>query len=191
MPADIGLPHGAALAELGNVLEQLDLATVDAALALIAGSRQIALYGVGREGLQISGFAMRLYHLGLAASVVGDMACPPLGSGDLLIVSAGPGWFSTVQALIDVAHAAGAKVLVVTAQAHGVAARSADAVIYVPAQTMADDHATAGATALSVLPMGSLYEGALYVLFELMILRLREHGQQSSDAMRARHTNLE
>jgi 6-phospho-3-hexuloisomerase len=191
VPADTGLPHTAALAELSGVLGQLDRAAVDTALALIAASRQIALYGVGREGLQVKGFAMRLHHLGLAASVVGDMACPPLGHGDLLIVSAGPGSFSTVQALIDVAREAGAKVLVVTAQAQGSAARAADAVIHVPAQTMADDHSPVGVAARSVLPMGSLYEGALYLLFELMILRLREHLQQSPDAMRARHTNLE
>ena len=119
------------------------------------------------------------------------MACPPLGEGDLLIASAGPGTFSTVQALIGVARGAGAKVLVVTAQAHGAAARAADAVIHVPAQTMADDMAPSTAPAASVLPMGSLYEAAICLLFELMVLRLRERLQQSPGAMRARHTNLE
>ena len=185
------LPHEAALTELAGVLERIDVMAVDAALALIATSKQIALYGVGREGLQIKGFAMRLYHLGLHASVVGDMACPPLGAGDLLIASAGPGSFATVQALIGVARGAGANVLVVTAQAQGAAAQAADAVIHVPAQTMADDTAPRAASTASVLPMGSLYEGALHLLFELMVLRLRERLQQSPSAMRARHTNLE
>ena len=32
------------------------------------------LYGCGREGLQMRGLAMRLYHLGLQANMVGDMA---------------------------------------------------------------------------------------------------------------------
>jgi 6-phospho-3-hexuloisomerase len=53
---------------------------------------------------------------------------------------------------------------------------------------MADDQ---GAAATSVLPMGSLYEGAQYVVFELLILRLRERLGASAEAMRARHTNLE
>ena len=83
--------YRSALDELGAVFDRLDDAGVERAVALIAASRRIALYGVGREGLQIKGFAMRLFHLGLQASVVGDMTTPPLAAGDLLVVSAGPG----------------------------------------------------------------------------------------------------
>ena len=39
--------------------------------------------------------------------------------------------------------------------------------------------------------MGSLYEGAQFVLFEVMVLRLRERLAIAPEAMRARHTNLE
>jgi 6-phospho-3-hexuloisomerase len=39
--------------------------------------------------------------------------------------------------------------------------------------------------------MGSLYEGALYVLFEIMVLLLRQHLNIAPGAMRMRHTNLE
>jgi 6-phospho-3-hexuloisomerase len=177
----------AALDELGGALAQVDDADVDRAVDLIAGARRVALYGVGREGLQIKGLAMRLFHLGLSASVVGDMTCAALGPDDLLIVSAGPGHFSTVRALMTVAHDAGARSLLVTAQADGACARAADAVLRVPAQTMADDHQAQP----SVLPMGSLYEGALYVLFEVLVLRLRERLAVDPAAMRARHTNLE
>lgn len=65
--------------------------------------------------------------------------------------------------------------------------RAADAVLVVPTQTMARD-----ATELSsVLPMGSLYEGALYVLFEVLVLQLRERIGADAASMRSRHTNLE
>ena len=178
-----------ALDELGGVLAQLDEAAVEAAVDALAGARRIACYGVGREGLQVRGLAMRLHHLGLHAAVVGDMTCPPMGAGDLLLVSAGPGAFSTVLALMGVAADAGATTLVVTAQ-DGRAAQRADLVLRVPAQTMADDVAGCPGGA-SVLPMGSLYEGALYVLFEVMVLRLRDRLGVAPDAMRARHTNLE
>ncbi len=43
----------------------------------------------------------------------------------------------------------------------------------------------------SALPMGSLYEGALYVLFEVLILKLRERLAVDAASMRSRHTNLE
>lgn len=97
---------------------------------------------------------MRLFHLGLDVSMVGDMTTPSIGPADLLVVSAGPGGFSTVNGLMGVARAAGARIALVTANPGGGAARLADTVLVVPAQTMAND--VGGA---SVLPMGSLFEG--------------------------------
>lgn len=179
--------YSRALADLGGVFSRIDEEAVDAAVEAIAAARRIALYGVGREGLQMKGLAMRLFHLGLEASVVGDMTTPPIGEGDLLFVSAGPGAFSTVLGLMGVAREAGAKTLVVTAQPQGGAAKAADRVLTIPAQTMADDRAPA----VSVLPMGSLFEGAQYILFEIMILKLRDRLGVTPEAMRANHTNLE
>ncbi|WP_137132691.1 SIS domain-containing protein [Rhizobium sp. FY34] len=176
-----------ALEELNACLSKVAMPDFDAAVREISEARRIALYGVGREGLQIKGLAMRLYHLGLQASVVGDMTTPPLDAGDLLIVSAGPGTFSTVSALMKVARMAGARVLLVTAEPQGAAAGLADVILPVPAQTMATDQGAAS----SVLPMGSLYEGALYILFELVILALRDELGVSAEIMRANHTNLE
>jgi 6-phospho-3-hexuloisomerase len=39
--------------------------------------------------------------------------------------------------------------------------------------------------------MGSVYEAALFVLFEVMILKLKAKLEVSDQAMRANHTNLE
>jgi 6-phospho-3-hexuloisomerase len=179
--------YRAALDDLARVFDRIDDAAVSRAVEEIAGARRIALYGVGREGLQIKGFCMRLFHLGRQAAMVGDMTTPHLGAGDLLIVSAGPGAFSTVSALMGVAKRDGARTLVVTAQPQGECAIAADVVLPIPAQTMADD--TGPST--SVLPMGSLFEGAEYILFEVMILKLRERLGVSPEAMRANHTNME
>lgn len=74
-----------------------------------AKDRRIVLHGVGREGLMMRAFTMRLYHLGLNAHCLGDMSCPPVGEGDLFIASAGPGSFSSVDALITTARDAGNK----------------------------------------------------------------------------------
>ncbi|TAM98591.1 MAG: SIS domain-containing protein [Rhizobiaceae bacterium] len=179
--------YAKAMDDLAGVFDRIDDAAVARAVDEIARADRIVLYGVGREGLQIKGFAMRLFHLGLKAAVVGDMTAPPVGPGDLLIVSSGPGAFSTTQALIGVAKKAGARTLVVTAQPDGDDARAADVVLVLPAQTMANDRGNK----ISVLPMGSLYEGAQYVLFEGMILSLRDKLGISAEAMRANHTNLE
>ena len=176
-----------ALSELQGVFDRLNDADVDQAIEMIAKAKKTVVFGGGRERLQIMGFAMRLYHMGLDAHVVGDMSCPPVGKGDFLVVSAGPGAFSTVMGLIDVARVAGAKVACVTATPNGSAAQASDLVLEIPAQTMADDQGTVQ----SVLPMGSLFEGAQYLTFELLILGLRDHIGVDPGAMRARHTNLE
>ena len=153
----------------------------------IQRARRIACYGVGREGLMMRALCMRLMHLGFDAHVVGDMTTPPVGPGDLLMVSAGHGAFSTVLGLMDVARDAGARTLVITAQPDGEAARRADVVIHLPAQTMADDRAPRA----SLLPMGSLYEAAQLIFFDLVSILLRERSGQTPEEMRARHTNLE
>lgn len=43
----------------------------------------------------------------------------------------------------------------------------------------------------SILPMGSAYEGALFILFEIMVIWLRDTLGETVQTMRARHTNLE
>jgi 6-phospho-3-hexuloisomerase len=135
----------------------------------------------------MKGFAMRLFHLGRDVHVVADMTVPPLGAGDLLIVSSGPGRSNIGMALMEVAKAAGARTAVVTAEPDGPTPRAADVVFTIPAQTMANDRGGA----VSVLPMGSLFETAQMILFELVILRLRDRLGETAETMRARHTNLE
>jgi 6-phospho-3-hexuloisomerase len=61
-----------------------------------------------------------------------------------------------------------------------------DLVLTIPAQTMADDQATQG-----LLPMGSVFEGAMFVVFEILVLHLRDRLGETTASMRARHTNLE
>lgn len=176
-----------ALADVGRVIEHLDSVAFESFAQAIAGAKTIALHGLGREGLQMKGLAMRLFHLGLDAHVVGEMTTPPVGAGDLLICSAGPGDFASIAALTKIAKDAGAKIAIVTAQPASNLAKSADHVLHIPAQTMADDQGDK----TSVLPMGSLFELSQMLVFELLVLRLREIKGETAATMRARHTNLE
>ena len=94
---------------------------------------------------------------------------------------------ATVSALCRRARHAGARVIYFTAEPGAVPDDAADHVVAVPAQTMARDTA-AGA---SVLPMGSVYEGALFLIFEVMVQRLMALTGETPATMRARHTNME
>ncbi len=173
--------------ELKQVFGIIPEKTKEQLIKELLKAKRICLYGVGREGLMIKAFAMRLFHLGLDVHMVGDMTTPPVGKGDLFLVSSGPGQLSTVAALLEVAKNAKAKTLVITAQPKSRDAKKADVIIHLPAQTMASD--TTGKT--SLLPMRTLFEFAQLFFFEFVVLELRERLKQKPSAMRKRHTNLE
>ncbi|MGV8985422.1 MAG: SIS domain-containing protein [Cypionkella sp.] len=162
-------------------------AQMEALAQAITAARRIVTYGCGREGLMLRALAMRLYHLGCDVHVQGDMSCPPVGPGDLFLVSSGPGSLSTVAALSRQARQAGATIACITAELDGPDPQASDLVLVIPVQTMARDQTAA----TSVLPMGSVFEGAMFLIFELLVLALREKIQESPETMRARHTNLE
>lgn len=179
-----------ALSEIGGVLQNVSPEVAEGLVNELVRAHHIATYGVGREGLMMKALCMRLFHLGLDAHVVGDMTTPPLGEGDLLMVSAGPGSFSTVEGLVKVAKKAGGRTLCITAQPSGNVPKLCDTVIFLPAQTMANDQSGQSRT-ISLLPMGSLYEAVQLVFFDLISILLRERLGQSAAEMRSRHTNLE
>ncbi|MEI6098120.1 MAG: SIS domain-containing protein [Alphaproteobacteria bacterium] len=157
-----------------------------ALVTALATAGRVVTFGCGREGLMMRALAMRLYHLGLNVHVAGDMSCPPVGKGDLFLVASGPGELATVAALLGQARAAGAQTGCITAQPTGPDPVGCDLVLTIPAQTMADDQGRAG-----LLPMGSVFEGAMFVVFEIMVLHLRDRLGETMASMRTRHTNLE
>ena len=88
-----------ALSDLAGVFAAMPEDALDGLIEAIVEAKRIVVFGLGREGLQMRGFAMRLFHMGRDVAVWGDMTTPALGPGDLFIVSAGPG------DLADGAHA--------------------------------------------------------------------------------------
>jgi 6-phospho-3-hexuloisomerase len=174
------------LAEIDRVLSRVSEAEVAALCDAILSARRVVVYGLGREGLAIRGFAMRLMHLGFNVAVVFDMTTPPVGFGDLFLVSCGPGYLSTVEALTSIARRAGASVLMLTAQPQASLVQQADLRVYLPAQTMAEAESSGSAQA-----MGSAFEQALWILFDALVPRLQAATGQHADDLRRRHTNLE
>ena len=73
-----------ALNDLARVFAKLADDAADPLIEAIVGAKKIVVFGCGREGLQMRGFAMRLFHLGRDVAVWGDMTTPAIGPGDLL-----------------------------------------------------------------------------------------------------------
>ena len=176
-----------AVRELSQAVNRIDEADVQRLVERISDAGHVSVFGCGREGLQIRGFAMRLFHLGRSVSVVGDMTTPRIGPGDLFLVTAGPGTLPTALALVGVARTAGARVMCITADPGGAVPRDCDDVLVLPAQTMTTNQGNGA----SSLPMGSVYEGGLFLLFEIAVLELKRKLGISDQTMRANHTNLE
>jgi 6-phospho-3-hexuloisomerase len=179
-----------ALAEVGAAVRSVSSEQLDAIADELVAARRIACYAGGREGLVLRGLVMRLFHAGLDAHYAGEMTCPAVGPGDVVVLSCGPGHISTVEALAGVAVRDGARVLYLTAQPNEPPADRAHHVVTVEAQTMADD-LPGGSASTAVLPMGSGYEIALFVLVDLITNRVRARRGESAEEMRSRHTNLE
>ena len=99
------------LTEIRRVLDGVDPTQVEQLTNAVVSARQVIVHGLGREGLVMRSFAMRLMHLGVPVAVVGDMTTPPAGPGDLFLASCGPGQLSTVDALTRIAQQAGAQVI--------------------------------------------------------------------------------
>jgi 6-phospho-3-hexuloisomerase len=175
-----------ALAELQDTFARIDPGAADRLAEELLEANRIVCYGLGREGLMIRAICMRLMHLGLDAHMAGDVTAPPIGSGDVLLVSCGPGDLLMVRTMMELAHKPGARVVVLTAQPDGPDPRAADLTITIPAQTMADDRGSE-----SILLMGTAYEIALLIYLDLVAIRIRELTGQSMEQIRARHYNLE
>lgn len=174
------------LGEIDQVLSRVSEAEIDAFCEAILNARRILVYGLGREALAMRSFAMRLMHLGFDVAMVGDVTAPPLGSSDLFLVSCGPGYLSTVQALMGVAREAGGRIAMITAQPQAALPQQADLLVYLPAQTMAE-----GEQSGSIQAMGSVFEQSMWILFDTLVLRLQVARSQSPDDLRQRHANLE
>ncbi len=174
------------LTEIDRVLAAVEQDEVDALCEAILSAGTTVVYGLGREGLVMRGFAMRLMHLGISTAVVGDMTTPPVGPGDLFLVSCGPGYLSTVEALTSVAQNAGATVAMLTSQSEAALPQRADLRLTLPAQTMAEQEGSS-----SQQSMGSPFEQAMWILLDAFVPRLQAARGQTSDDLRRRHTNLE
>jgi 6-phospho-3-hexuloisomerase len=115
------------------------------------------------------------------------MTTPPIVSGDLLLVSAGPGHFATVEALQRVASGAGARIVLVTATPDGTSARIADRVVVLHGPTMNEELDVAESSLL----MGSAFELVQLLFYDVCVTQLLERRPQPVMTVKQRHTNLE
>jgi 6-phospho-3-hexuloisomerase len=159
----------AAVEDVKRVLRTVRASDLEAFRRLIPESNRIFVTGLGRTGLMARTFAMRLMHLGRRVYHVGDVITPAIRKGDLLIICSRTGRSPVLGHYIEIARRARARVAVLTANRTSPAARAADLVV-----TIDDRRVMAGRMrrAEAYLPLGSLYEQALLLVLDHVVVGL-------------------
>ena len=144
--------------------------------------------GLGRSGVAVKAFAMRLMHMGLPVYVVGEIVTPAIQKGDLLVVGSGSGETGSLTIMAKKVKDIGAELALVTIFPQSTIGKLADAIVKIPAPT---PKVATESGFKSIQPMGSLFEQSLLLLFDSLILRLMETKKENSENMMKRHANLE
>lgn len=178
----------AMIEELSRTMARVSADETAALAAGILRAKRIFLAGAGRSGLIARSFAMRLVHLGLQAFVVGDATTPAIEKDDLLLIASGSGETGSLVGQAKKAAAIGAAVGLVTIFPDSAIGKLASYTVVIPAPT---PKSTQKQDAVSIQPMGSLFEQSLLLTLDGVVLLLMAETGVSAEAMFARHANLE
>lgn len=175
-----------AAADLARVLERIKTREIKAFEKAILEGNRVFVTGLGRTGLMARGFAMRLMHLGRQVFHVGDVITPSIGKGDLLMICSRTGRSKVLSHYIAIARRAKAKVAVVTATPDSDAAARAHVVLSIddrPARRKRGNRPPP--------PLGSLFEQALLIVLDQVVLDLMELLDLTEQDMARIHTEFE
>jgi len=175
------------LKELEQVFARIDVRQIEQLMQEIIQAHKIFLIGVGREGLSTRSFAMRLMHLGKESHWIWDDTTPSIGSEDLLIATSGSGEIGHIHYVVNEAKNAGARIAVVTGTPDRKTPQLADVVLWVPAAVF---HGKDNVVP-SIQLMGNLFEQALFITFDQIIMMLVEKMGIHKGDMVGRDRNVE
>ncbi|MGL5437269.1 MAG: SIS domain-containing protein [Lachnospiraceae bacterium] len=176
------------LEEHASVFEKQDMLELYRFLQIIVDADRVFIVGAGREGIAARSFAMRLMHLGKEVHWVWNDTTPGMQQGDLLIAVNGSGKIGHIDYLIEQAMGTGVKVGVITGSPLERVPRIAHEILFVPASVY---KGTDLRVVASVQPMGNLFEQHLFLLFDVMVMLLREEMNLTYEQMESRHRNVE
>jgi len=171
----------AILAEIGGILDAVPEEKTETFIEALLGARRVFVYGLGRSGLVARMFGMRLVHLGREATIVGDTTTPAIRAGDLLVECSRTGRSPILRHGVNLAHREGAKAVAILGERDTPLGRLADSVVRLPVEVAHGE---------GDQPMGSLFEQALHLYLDCVVLRLMERLQMTAEDMERVHSNL-
>lgn len=170
--------------ELERTIEHLDLKDINEFIVELQAANRIFTAGLGRSGLYLRSFAMRLTQLGMSSFVVGETTTPAIESGDLLLISSKSGKSRSLISYAKIARLQTSKIALISGNPKSAVNDLADCRIIIPEKISHNNEN-------SVLPLGSLFELTSVLLFEIITMKLMKSRDETSETMSARHANLE
>ena len=173
------------IAELTRAGQSMTPGSVEALSEAVRSHSRVFSYATGRSGLMIKSFAMRLMQLGFVSFVVGETTTPSLSAGDLLVVASASGETESVVSAARLSKKVGADLFVISSLESSSLAEvwAPDAII-----RSGTKYAT---SAVSIQPLGSLFEQALLIYLDSVSLHLSSMDGESQKEMAARHASIE
>lgn len=189
----------AIVAEHESVFRMLDMDQLREFMDLIIKAKHVFIHAVGREGIALRGFAMRLAHLGKRVYWLFDDTTIGMHEGDLFIISAGGGDVGVHRWICDKASKSGATVAMLTALPEGnLVQKYADFTLFIHATAFVADTGEDMSSlpqqhdvVPTVQPMGNLYEQHIFFLMDIVAVLLKDAMGLTYDDMEAYHRNVE
>ena len=175
------------LSELYTFLEGVKGTEYNDICEAIENANHIFLAGIGRTGYIMRCFAMRLAQLGFRVYWIGDSNTCSARVGDLLILGSGSGETEGLINYIKKAVSLKMKKIVFTTNPQSTLAGHADVLKVLKADTKYQTIRNKK----SVQPMGSLFEEALLITLEAIVLDLMERNHITEEYIQKKHANLE
>ncbi|MDT4762306.1 sugar isomerase [Sphaerochaeta sp. PS] len=172
------------LEENRQVLDRIDVKEINRLIEEIDKAKTIQLYAMGRMGLSMRGFTMRLKHMGYDAYVVYDTTTPCIGEGDLLLVLCG--MTNVEMNIVKLSKEAKATIGILSPHPENEIGQLADFTVRVPGQFFGDP-----SEVKSIQPMCTILEQSMFLLTDIVTMMIIEKNHIDIDKMHKRHTNLE
>jgi 6-phospho 3-hexuloisomerase len=175
--------------ELADTLKKIDQQQVNQLVNEIKQAKRIFVSGAGRSLLMLKGLAMRLMHLGYEVYIVGEVTTPAFLSEDLLILASASGETTSLVNTASKANKIGGKIISLTIFPESTLANLSTGIIRIPAYT--DKLPESDENQKGILPGGSMFEEAVLLLADSMIVELALEQKVPTDRAFEKHANLE
>lgn len=173
--------------ELEFVRNNIDDAEAEAFVDILSKSSRIFCFALGRAGFAVKSFAMRLMHMGNEVYVLTETITPNFAPDNLFIIASGSGETAQLIALAKKAKSLGGTVAVLTSNRNSTITQHADVVLQIsaPAKNQQESEFR------SQQPMASLFEQALLVVGDAVVMELAKMSRAPETELFKRHVNLE